>query len=198
MNNENQNNTFESLINRLLKEKSYRILFYKNTIKLKEIITKELINVHKNVEDLLGMNITKEEEESLKHNKKFSNFIEGSIVLLSLYHTIENTYKNILELEEFRNEGIDNNNIDKNEKAKKIISDLKKNSKRFIYEERMKELLNFSSNLNNNFNLSNQYCNLCITELKDFPSTNIFLHDFHIHCINFWINTVDQRSPYQL
>ncbi len=144
MNNENLNNTFETLINRLLKEKIHRILFYKNTIKLKEIITKELINVHKNVEELVGMNITKEEEESLKHNKKFTNFIEGSIVLLSLYYTMENTYKNIIELEEFKNEGIDNS-TDKFDKTKKIISDLKKKSKKFIFEERMKELLENTS-----------------------------------------------------
>lgn len=191
------NNSFETLINQIHKEKKVRSLFYNNSIKLLEKIINELTEVNKYLEELTKMNLTTEEEEGLKQNKKFSNFIEGSMVLISLYLTIKNTIKNIIELEEFKNEGIEfSHKIF--DKSHHLITDLNNHSRRFIYEERIKELSESCFKVNYTINLSSQYCNLCFTELKDFPNTNIFLHDFHIHCINFWINNVDQRSPYQL
>ena len=71
-------------------------------------------------------------------------------------------------------------------------------SKKFIFEDRIIDLITNTTKFKTDMSISNSICNLCFTELKESISTNIFLHDFHINCINFWINFVDQHSPYQL
>jgi hypothetical protein len=183
-------------VKKYLKEKSMRRIFYNNTIKLLEKIYVELKAVNNFLKELVKMNISKEEEEALKKNKKYHNFLEGGIILINLFYHFKFTYDNIVVLEEFKNEGIPSkfNDFSKfNEK----VSSFKTNSKRFLFEERLVQLLENTSKVNRSVELSSQHCNLCFSELSASLNTNIFLHDFHIHCINFWINCIDQKSPYQ-
>jgi hypothetical protein len=39
-------------------------------------------------------------------------------------------------------------------------------------------------------------CLICMNELDIDNHTNLFSFDFHILCINFWLNCVDNRSPF--
>jgi hypothetical protein len=39
-------------------------------------------------------------------------------------------------------------------------------------------------------------CMLCLNDLESDIHTNVFSYDFHILCINFWLNCVDNKSPY--
>ncbi len=41
-------------------------------------------------------------------------------------------------------------------------------------------------------------CWICLNKLDDDLHTNTFNYDFHILCINFWLNLVDNYSPFKL
>ena len=41
-------------------------------------------------------------------------------------------------------------------------------------------------------------CLICMNQLDIDNNTNLFSYDFHILCINFWLNCVDNRSPFIL
>ena len=165
-------------------------------MKILEKIDIEFNMINSHLNELKLMNILKEEEDILRNNKRFSNFIEGAIQIIVIFSNFNYTYENILQLDEYKKE--DFKKIFISEKITKKISIFKNKSRKFIFEERIKDLLDNCSRVNTNINISNSYCNLCYTELKDMVSTNIFLYDFHITCINFWINCIDQHSPYQL
>ena len=44
--------------------------------------------------------------------------------------------------------------------------------------------------------LDDKLCLICMNELSIDNHTNLFSFDFHIICINFWLNCVDNRSPF--
>jgi hypothetical protein len=45
---------------------------------------------------------------------------------------------------------------------------------------------------------NDKVCLICLHELEVDTYTNVFSFDFHIQCINFWLNCVDNVSPYIL
>ena len=191
----NLQNTFEGLVNQNLKERTMRNLFYKNTIRILNKINQEFKTINLYLNELSSMDLSKEEEDALRQNKRFTNFIEGSVQIIIIFNNINFTYENIIQLEEYKNEGLEKF---KTEKIKKKISVFTAVSKKFIFEDRIIDLITNTTKFKTDMSISNSICNLCFTELKESISTNIFLHDFHINCINFWINFVDQHSPYQL
>ena len=42
----------------------------------------------------------------------------------------------------------------------------------------------------------NKICHICLHKLEEEAYTNAFSFDFHVTCINFWLNLVDNKSPY--
>jgi hypothetical protein len=39
-------------------------------------------------------------------------------------------------------------------------------------------------------------CMLCVNDIESDIHSNVFSYDFHTLCINFWLNCVDNKSPY--
>lgn len=45
-------------------------------------------------------------------------------------------------------------------------------------------------------NLGKKRCQLCLHDIDIDGKTNIFSGEFHILCINYWINVIDNNSPF--
>jgi hypothetical protein len=55
----------------------------------------------------------------------------------------------------------------------------------------IKELFEFDE-----ININKKRCHLCLHDINIDGNTNIFSGDFHILCINYWINAIDNNSPF--
>lgn len=129
-------------------------------------------------------------------DRKLINFINSSVQLLLFTIKIDFTFS---EINDKLNSFQIINLIKKFEnllEASKSSLDLRSK----IDEVSFNKLHHYKPVLNvDHKDIKNQkVCTLCFHKLEEEINTNIFSFDFHIFCINIWLNGVDNTSPYQL
>ena len=171
----------------------------------------DLLIEFKNFFSKKGLKLT---NENFENSRKLINFFNGIIRFLVFFNRIESLNLKIKEDSDKINPITKNNfkqniltNID-------LINEIKKNCKKifdiFAFFEKsnvldFKKIIEFE-NLKNlkikelfeiKFNeLDKNRCHLCLHDLDVDLKTNIFSKDFHIICINYWINIIDNNSPF--
>lgn len=179
--------------------------YYNNLIKIFEILSKELINISKNINEISSfLNNNKFSKEKFENDRRLIGFFNASTQFCILCKRLVN----LINIETFQDKlkeknsslisTIENIKEDSNNIEQKII-DIKNIFKNSFDENIFNKLkikdFNFELNKLQNIKHS-KLCMMCLHNLEDEPNTNLFSYDFHLSCINFWLNLVDNQSPF--
>ena len=193
---ENDRSKFVENITRLLtsiKTEVHKDLKFLN--ELDEFFNKENLQLTKNMFD---------------NSRKLFNFFNGIIRLFFLLNRLEAL---ILFIKKNLNDN--KNNLNKNiEKDLKILDEIRNERKEinriFVSLQKVK-ILDFSrlieidnlenSNIKELFefddkDIHKRRCQLCLHDIDVDGKTKLFSGEFHIICINYWINVIDNNSPF--
>ena len=128
-------------------------------------------------------------KEKISSNKRLNDFLNGNLNLLILYAKFIST-KNY----------INHKKCKVNQKLfQKIYELLLKLSKsgnfgNLFEKNNFDKIKNQQIEINDNIN---NYCKLCLHDINNEGNKNVFGFDFHISCINLWVNLVDINSPFK-
>ena len=204
-------------MNKYFLKSSDKERFFENTTRILISISEQLRNFEKFMIDL--KNFFKEDnfelnKEAFENSRKLMNFFNGIIKLFLLMNRLQSLNSkisaNMKNMQKDLSESIasnictNENLIQENEKLKIKILELFKflencknlNFHKIIEFDTLKNLdikeiyeINFERN-------ERQRCLLCLHDLDVDLKTQIFSAEFHILCINFWINVIDNNSPF--
>jgi len=153
-------------------------------------------------------------KEMFQNSRKLINFFNGILRHLMLFCRLESLNSKITnELNSFDKNFTEKikDNIRSN---KDLIQDLNKiRSKIFEYYKffeksknlNFNKLIEFDSLKNldikelfeiNLEEIENNRCQLCLHDLNSDLKTQLFSKEYHIICINFWVNVIDNNSPF--
>lgn len=124
--------------------------------------------------------------EAFKSNRKLQTFINSAITINLLCARLINLTKI------FKKEASDlTSKSDNLSKLIQHILDTHHNLFNSIIDMNLTKKLSHSTEIKNE-----KVCMLCLNDLDSDNHTNLFSYDFHILCINFWLNCVDNKSPF--
>ena len=184
----------EKLLSKNFKTKELKAQFISNLKKILETLTNEITKNIPLLKKLLPysekLKISKN-KLTLTSNLKLVNYLNGIIYLLLDYTTLWNT-KNFL-------------NDEMSKKASvfgEVLNLIKEISKGENFKQIFKEdALNKLNNLDKEKFVTKDNekdCLLCLQNLNKEGNTNVFGYDFHINCVNIWLNLIESNSPYKL
>jgi len=106
-----------------------------------------------------------------------------------------NTYKSCNKLKDFDNK-LSFRIKDLEDLIKKVKNTLEAHSD--LINEKIISRIEIikTANIIANFNKEASYCSICLYKIDLEPSTNIFMHDIHISCVNLWLNSISVHSPF--
>jgi hypothetical protein len=209
--------SFEKVLNKTFNKESDKLKFFENFTRLLLSFIEEL---HK-YEKLLGhlKNFFAKEnlelnKEMFQNSRKLINFFNGIIRHLMLFSRLESLNSKITkELNSF-NKNFTEKIKDKISSNKDLIQDLNKiKSKIFDYYKFFEKSKNLNFNKLIEFDtlknldtkelfeinleeIENNRCQLCLHDLDCDLKTHLFSEEYHIICINFWVNVIDNNSPF--
>jgi hypothetical protein len=171
--------------------------FFSNINRVSEILSNELSKITVNLDKIICF-VRKNEisVEKFEKDRKLHIFINSSLVFRTFAKRITYIMKFLKFYPEYSNYTAEFNSE--------------------ALEKHIHELGNLFDLLNEKFNFKNmteshlidkfhsefkelkvdKVCLICLHGLDVDINTNVFSYDFHIQCINFWLNLVDNISPF--
>lgn len=143
------------------------------------------------LKELLPLGELKVSDGTIVKNKRLINFINGIIRLLLFNNKFNGT-----------KEFIKNSKLETNRKYyDEIVSLIKtlSNSKNFasvVDRNKLNELNNIPKIQLRDNDENRKDCQLCLHSDLNEKITNVFGYDFHIRCINVWLNLISAKSPF--
>ena len=164
-------------------------IFYYNLEIIFEKLNQELEkNIHflNNLWSFGNVELTK---ENILSNKRLSDFLNGNLQLLILYAKFIAT-KNYLNFKK------GNVNQKLFQKIYELMLKLSKseNFGELFEKNNFEKIKNQQVEVNDNIET---YCKLCLHDINNEGNKNVFGFDFHISCINLWVNLIDINSPFK-
>lgn len=184
----------EKLLAKNFNKKELKDQFISNLKKVLETLTNEIKKNIPFLKKLLPysekLKISKS-KLTLPSNLKLVNYLNGIIYLLLDYTTLWNTKHFIT------------NEISKKalvyEEVLHLIKEISKgeNFKQIFKEDALNKLTNLDKEKFVTKN-NEKDCLICLQNLNKEGNTNVFGYDFHISCVNIWLNLIESNSPYKL
>ena len=130
--------------------------------------------------------------DKITSNLKLVNYLNGVIYLLINYCKLIKTQNFIFEENQSYAQSF---YTEISSSIRKIAkgSNFSKLIKKEMFEELEKE-----EHSKYEFNEKDNGCSICLQSLTKEGSTNVFGFDFHISCINIWLNLIQSKSPFNL
>jgi hypothetical protein len=183
--------------------------FKENTSKIINTLHNEITKISQNVKEIKEFTSHKKfNKYKFENNRKLENFLNSLIQFYTLGMNYSNTITNntiINNNESFnlKNLSYDLDNILNLINELKSIPPEKYNFIKYFESEYIKNILNLKRRTIDEIEKkeikSTKICFLCLNKLLNNENhSNIFSYDFHVICINFWLNTVDNKSPYEI
>lgn len=165
-----------------------------NLTKLGRSLIKEYDNINSQLSQLKQFLISKQFSKFLFENdRKLTTFISSALQMIRFGNKIISALR-CMDM---------NSDKDLQNYRKKLIATLKDILK--IPEEKFKislqiDIVELEENIKpfvfNIQDTNNQICHLCLHNLSNDTNTNIFGYDFHVNCINYWLNLITNHSPF--
>ena len=131
----------------------------------------------------------------------FINRLEALILFMKIHIDIisvekrqsykENVNKNLKILEEIKKERHEISKIFIGLQKVKTLDFSKLINIENLENSEIKELFEFDDS-----NIAKKRCQLCLHDIDVDGKTKLFSGEFHILCINYWINVIDNNSPF--
>jgi hypothetical protein len=173
--------------------------YFTNLNKITETLNKEFSNINNKLDKIVCF-VRKYEISKFKFEKdrKLSIFINASLQFVLFSKKIIGIV-NFLKGSNYLNycNEINANKLQSEvEKIVKVMDSLGNEKFNFlgIMENSLFEKI--KNNSKDDVIKTDKVCFMCLHELDNEPHSNVFSYDFHIQCINFWLNCVDNLSPF--
>ena len=183
----------EKVLNHHFKSDNIKDKFIMNLSSIIETLNKE---ISKNIPLLKQLfpfsDKMKLTSDKISSNLKLVNYLNGVIYLLINYCKLIKTQNFIFEENQSYGQSF----------YTEVSSSIKKiakgsNFSQIIRKEILEELEKEEQN-QYTFNEKDNGCSICLQSLTKEGSTNVFGYDFHISCINLWLNLIESKSPFNL
>ncbi len=187
----------EFLLSTKLKDENLILKCKENVDKINTYLNKEMQIIEEHFILITNfLNNKKFNKDLFMKDRKLINFINSSVQLLLFTIKIDFTFSEINDkLNAFQIINLIKKLEDLLEASKKTL-----NLRSSIDEVSFNKLHNYKPVLDQDHN--NKVCYLCFHRLDEELSTNVFSYDFHIFCINIWLNGINttnncnSSSPY--
>ena len=182
-------NPIEDFLEKNFENEELKLMFYSNLEIIFEKLNHELEKNIPFLNSLWSFGNVELTKEKISSNKRLNDFLNGNLNLLILYAKFIST-KNY----------INHKKCKVNQKLfQKIYELLLKLSKsgnfgNLFEKNNFDKIKNQQIEINDNIN---NYCKLCLHDINNEGNKNVFGFDFHISCINLWVNLVDINSPFK-
>ena len=181
--------TLKQIYKNELKEEKLITTFNNNISKITSSLNNELQNVGKKLADIKDFIVKKKISKSLiENNRQLNNYINALIQFILFEARIKSL------IAELKSEDSNNNFKMNNNDIKDTILEIIAIPEVNIEEGLVNKMKTYKPKLN--YNNKDKVCYICLHNLSEESSTNVFSFDFHISCINFWLNLVDKQSPF--
>ena len=182
-------NPIEDFLEKNFENEELKLMFYSNLEIIFEKLNHELEKNIPFLNSLWSFGNVELTKEKISSNKRLNDFLNGNLNLLILYAKFIST-KNY----------INHKKCKVNQKLfQKIYELLLKLSKsgnfgNLFEKNNFDKIKNQQIEINDNIN---NYCKLCLHDINNEGNKNVFGFDFHISCINLWVNLIDINSPFK-
>ena len=179
----------ESFLLKNFKNDKEKKIFYYNLEIIFENLNQELEKNIPFLNSLWSFGNVELTKEKILSNKRLSDFLNGNLNLLILYAKFIAT-KNFLNFKR------GNVNQKLFQKIYELILKLSKseNFGELFEKNNIDKIKNQQVEVNDNIET---YCKLCLHDINSEGNKNVFGYDFHISCINLWVNLIDINSPFK-
>ncbi len=166
-----------------------------NIEKIKTNLEKELRSIHENLviikKTLFNKKLT---QGHFEKDRKLNTYLNSAVQILTFYKKFNSL---LLEVKEPMKSESRENILMELKEILKLPSD-KFNITQIIDESSVIKLEEYAPELKMTKEeiKSNKICHICLHRLEEENNSNVFSFDFHITCINFWLNLVDNKSPF--
>jgi hypothetical protein len=180
----------QDLVNKLINNTNEIIQNLEKDITNCETLTSNILKYIEKNESFLKYSRSK-----FENDRKLITFINGTLSLYFMFKKMSTAEKYLTEYALKNNFPQSKIKSDKNifQRIDKIISNLESCSKLTfskIFDQTV--LLKYKTFITPAESVlkSSKVCNICLNKLEDEAFTNLFSYDFHISCINYWLNAV--------
>jgi hypothetical protein len=185
--------TIELLYKYKLNDEFVNKKFKENVEKIKLNLEKELKSIQDNLVLVKNIIFDKKITQGIfEKDRKLFTFLNSTIQILYFF----DKFNSLLEEMKEKMESKHKENILKEIKEILKVPSEKFNISQIIDNSAVSEYEEYNPRILKEEIKNNKICHICLHKLEGENNTNVFSYDFHIVCINFWLNLVDNQSPF--